>query len=560
MATHYAPWWKKHIVYQIYPRSFQDSNGDGIGDLRGIIQRVPYFEDLGVDLLWLCPIYASPQDDNGYDISDYCAIDPQFGTMDEMRELIDTAKAHGIGIMLDLVVNHTSDEHPWFKESRSSKDNPKRDWYIWKAPVDGKPPTEWPSIFGGSVWEYDSTTGEYYFHAFSRKQPDLNWENPEGRHAVYDMMNWWLDQGIAGFRVDAITFIKKNQAWPKRLDSSQMTHSILDGASCNVPGIMDFLREMRDEVLRPRHALTVAETPSVSLNQMADYIGGETGVFSMIFAFDHVDLDIRMDAPYRVFPIDRRQWKSAMTSWQETIRNDGWLGLFLENHDHPRSVSRFGNPNEFRMESAKTLATWYFLMRGTPFIYQGEELGMKNCPFESIEEYRDIASHNAYKGAIALGFSEKDALAYLAARSRDHSRTPMQWNAERNAGFTTGTPWIRLNPDYKTLNVNVEAELSDENSVLHHYKRLIELRKNCDVFADGDFEELYSDNEVLGGYRRTLDSAQATVVCNFSAESQALPEKLEGEVVLDSSGDFDGQTLKPWQSVVVLSVAGLKGR
>ncbi|MBN2812311.1 MAG: alpha-glucosidase, partial [Spirochaetales bacterium] len=377
------PWWKNSVVYQIYPRSFQDSNGDGVGDLRGIIRRLPYLENLGVDALWICPVYASPNDDNGYDISDYRAIDPVFGSMEDMAELIDAARERGIRIILDLVVNHTSDEHPWFLESRSSPDNPKRDWYIWKKAENGAPPTEWESFFGGPVWEMDEATGEYYFHAFSRKQPDLNWENPEVRRAVYDMMNWWIDRGIAGFRVDAITILKKNQAWPKKLDREKNRFSVLDGACCNQDGIMAFLREMRDEVFLPRGVVTVAEAPGVPISQMEDYIGEDSGAFDMIFAFDHMDIDISFDKPGTIASWTRSGWKQKTTMWQRAAGETGWLGLFLENHDHPRSVSRFGDESCFRRESAKTLATWYFLMRGTPFIYQGQELGMANAPFAS---------------------------------------------------------------------------------------------------------------------------------------------------------------------------------
>jgi glycosidase len=551
MSTGYSPWWKRSVAYQVYPSSFQDSDGDGMGDLRGIVRRISYLADLGVDLLWVCPIFLSPHDDNGYDISDYMSIDPRYGTMDDMRELIEAARSRGIRILLDLVVNHTSDEHPWFAESRRSKDSPKRDWYIWKPAVRGKEPTDWPSMFGGSAWEPDDATGEYYFHTFSRRQPDLNWENPEVRREVYRMMGWWIDLGVAGFRVDAITFIKKNQAWPESLDRSGLRHSILDGACCNEPGLLDFLREMRDEVLRPRNAITVAEAPGVALSQMPDFIGRDEGVFSMIFCFDHMDLDIRFDSPTTILPWKRSDWKGRMTAWQRATGNDGWLGLFLENHDQVRSVSKFGEGGEFRLASAKTLATWYFLMRGTPFIYQGQELGMANCPFGSIDEYRDVASLNLYRDAIAAGKPESEILTYLAARSRDHARTPMPWEGGPRAGFTTGEPWIRLNPDYPS--VNVEAQAGEEDSVLEHYRRLIRLRREVAVFAEGDFEELSAESELIGGYRRRLGDDLATVWCNFSRGTVALPDPVEGEILLDPTGRFDGRVLAPWESVVVIS-------
>ena len=550
MIMNSDPWWKRSVVYQVYPRSFQDSNGDGIGDLPGIIRRIPHLAYLGVDALWICPTYASPNDDNGYDISDYRAIDPQFGSMDDMRELLRTAKEHGIRVLLDLVVNHTSDEHPWFVESRSSRVNPKRDWYVWKPGVAGEAPTDWPSHFGGSVWEWDERTGEYYFHAFSKKQPDLNWENPEVRRAVYDMMHWWIDQGIAGFRVDAITFIKKNQDWPRKLDQESLKFSILDGACCNHPGIMDFLREMRDEVLAPRGMVTVAEAPGVPLADMSDFIGEKNGVFSMMFAFDHMDMDVRFDAPCKLFPWSLSDWKNRMTKWQRAIGDAGWLGLFLENHDQPRSVGRFGDMGEWREASAKTLATWYFLMRGTPFIYQGQEIGMANCPFKSIGEYRDIQSLNAHRDALAAGMDEKDIMKYLAGRSRDHARTPMQWDASRSSGFTDGEPWIRVNPEFTEF--NVAAQRGDPDSVLEHYRKLIELRRRMDVFVHGDFEELAADSDSIGGYRRRLGDESATVWCNFSASPVDLPETADGRVVLDPAGNFDGRTLGPWQSAVLL--------
>lgn len=550
MNNNSAPWWKHSVVYQVYPRSFQDSNGDGIGDLKGILQRIPYLAYLGVDALWICPVYASPHDDNGYDISDYQAIDPQFGTMADMQELIAVAKVHGIRVLLDLVVNHTSDEHPWFRESRRSKDSPQRDWYIWKEGEGGQPPTEWPSMFGGQVWEWDEATGEYYFHTFSRKQPDLNWENPAVRRAVYDMMHWWIDQGIAGFRVDAITFIKKNLSWPKRLDQDKLSFSILDGGCCNEPGILDFLREMRDNVLRPREVVTVAESPGVALEHMPEYIGASEGVFSMIFTFDHIDLDVRFDTPNRLFPWTRSQWKEKMTGWQRAIGNSGWLGLFLENHDQTRAVNHFGDAGAHRVASAKTLATWYFLMRGTPFVYQGQELGMANCPFESIAEYRDIASLNAHRDAIASGTPEAEIMAFLAGRSRDHARTPMPWDEEPQAGFTTGEPWIRLNPEYPE--VNVERQRSDPNSVLEHYRKLIALRREHEVFVEGDFEELARESDELGGYRRRFGAVTATIWCNFTPLPAALPQRAEGQVVLAPQGEFDGVTLAPWQSIVII--------
>jgi oligo-1,6-glucosidase/alpha-glucosidase len=363
-------------------------------------------------------------------------------------------------------------------------------------------------------------------------------------------MNWWIDKGIAGFRVDAITFIKKNQDWPRTLDRNALKFSILDGACCNHPGIMDFLREMRDKVLAPRGMVTVAEAPGVPLEDMADFIGGKDGVFSMIFTFDHMDMDVRFDAPFRLFPWTLSTWKTRMTKWQRAIGESGWLGLFLENHDQPRSLNRFGDTGTFREASAKTLATWYFLMRGTPFIYQGQEIGMENCPFASIGEYRDIQSLNAYRDAIASGMAERDIMNYLEGRSRDHARTPMQWDATAEAGFTAGKPWIRVNPAYQEI--NAAGQLRDGASIFTHYKKLIELRKSRPVFMLGDFVELSPESDRIGGYRRRNGQETATVWCNFSAEPALIPERVTGTVLLDPSGCFDGVTLAPWQSVIVM--------
>jgi len=547
MSTTKASWWKNSVVYQVYPRSFQDSNGDGIGDLPGLIRRIPYLERLGIDLLWLCPVFASPNDDNGYDISDYQAIDPQYGTLDDMVRLIDTARRAGIRILLDLVANHTSDEHAWFQASRASRDSPFRDWYLWKDPrPDGSPPTSWRSIFGGPAWELDPATGQYYFHTFSKRQPDLNWENPQVRQAIYTMMRWWAGLGIAGFRIDAITFIKKNQAWPDPLPAIEGFHNPLEGGCCNEPGILDFLREMRDEVLSPLGVVTVAEAPGVSADQMRWYTGAE-GVFSMLFTFDHVDLDLRPDSPWVYRPWSLTDWKRSMSQWQTGAQ--GWLGLYLENHDQVRSVSKFGASGPLKTASAKTLATWYFLMRGTPFVYQGQELGMTNAPFQSLDEYRDNASMKIHEQASAAGLTDDEILGYLALRSRDHGRTPFPWDASPNAGFTTGTPWIGVHPEYPV--VNAAAAESDGRSVLAHYRALIRLRKTQPVLVDGAFAPILADSEVLGGYRRTLDGRTVTVLCNFSDQPQPVAGGEGVPVLLNSHDAFDGRVLAPWQSVVL---------
>lgn len=542
-------WWKESIVYQIYPRSFQDSNGDGIGDLQGVISRLDYLRDLGIDVIWICPVYDSPNDDNGYDIRDYHRILDEFGTLEDMDELLGQAAARGIRIVMDLVANHTSDEHAWFVESRSSRDNPKRDWYIWKPPgADGKAPTNWESNFGGSAWEYDEATGEYYFHAFSRKQPDLNWENPEVRQAVYRMMEWWMDRGVAGFRVDAITFIKKNQRFPQLPAEEGRELASLNGGSLNEPGILDFLREMKREVLEPRNAVTVAEAPGVPLSQVPDYLDEGEGVFSMLFQFDHVDLDMKPGPKAVYHPWRLTDFKRALAGWQRETEKYGWMALYLENHDHVRSVSKFGDDGEYRTESAQMLAAYYFLMRGTPFIYQGQELGMTNCPMDGIGDYDDIMSLRLYREGLESGRSEEEMLAYLAKRSRDHGRTPMQWSGGKNAGFTAGKPWLRINPNYPEI--NAERQEREEDSVLWFYKRLIRLRRENRALVYGDFCELYADSEQIGGYVRSLGGEKWTVLCNFTREPVPARMPENGRLALSNVKSRTHGFLAPYEASI----------
>jgi oligo-1,6-glucosidase len=548
MENSKSKWWKESIVYQIYPRSFQDSNGDGIGDLRGIIKRLEYLHDLGIDMIWLCPVYDSPNDDNGYDIRDYYGILKEFGTIEDMLELIKQSQKYGIRIIMDLVPNHTSDEHAWFMESRKSKDSLKRDWYIWKPENDGKEPTNWESIFGGSAWEYDEATQEYYLHCFSKKQPDLNWENPEVRQAVFSIMEWWMDQGIAGFRVDAITFIKKNQRYPQLTLEENRPYASLNEACLNQPGILDFLHEMKRKVLEPRSAITVAEAPGVPIEQVRDYLDEKNGVFDMIFQFEHVDLDIKPMSKGTYQEWDLTDFKQALSKWQVETAEYGWMALYLENHDHVRSVSKFGNDGIYRMESAKMLAAYYMLMRGTPFIYQGQEIGMTNSPFASIDEYRDIESLNFYRHETALGRPEADILNYLAKRSRDHGRTPMQWSAESMAGFTTGKPWLKVNPNYPLI--NVEQSLEDENSVLHFYRQLIKLRRENKALVYGDYNEIYKHSSEIGGYVRTYGEERWTVLCNFMDNPVSLSEPLDKFIVLSNIQDHEKGILKPYEALI----------
>jgi oligo-1,6-glucosidase/alpha-glucosidase len=535
-------WWKDSVVYQIYPRSFQDTNGDGIGDLKGVLERLPYLAHLGIDVIWLCPMFASPNDDNGYDISDYRAIAPEFGTLADMDELIAAADRHGIKIVLDLVVNHTSDEHPWFVESRSSRTNPKRHWYLWKPAEEGRPPTDWPSFFGGNVWEFDPLTNEYYLHTFSKKQPDLNWENPAVREAVYDLGGWWIDRGVAGFRIDAITYIKKDLTWPRTMPSAPWV-------PCNHPGILEYLGELSQRVFRPRGMMTVAEAPGIPPQGLVPYIGQKDGVFSMVFTFEHVDIDARSGQPLHFGSWTLREWKEASAVWQRAVNEDGWLGVYLENHDQVRSVSKFGDAGAFREASAKALATWYFLLRGTPFVYQGQELGLTNTKFAGIDEYRDVSAKAVHKAAKEAGASEDEILTYLGQRSRDHSRTPMPWTNSARAGFTTGEPWIKLNPDH--LAINVEGQLADPHSVLNHYRALISLRKSEPALVHGVFEDLWPDHERLAAYRRRTAERTLTVVCNLASEPVTLPERLASQVLLNTAAKFDGLVLDPWQAVVL---------
>lgn len=537
-----GPWWKNAVVYQVYPRSFQDSNGDGVGDLPGLTSRLGYLKDLGIDVLWLCPMFDSPNDDNGYDIRDYRAVGAEFGTLDDMKILLNRAQALGIKVILDLVVNHTSDEHPWFVESRRSPNSPYRDWYWWKPGQGDRPPTDYPSIFGGSAWQRDETTGEYYFHTFSPKQPDLNWENPAVRSAVCDIVDWWANLGVAGFRIDAITFIKKNLDWPTTLAKPPFV-------PVNEPGVLDFLREVRDRAFRPRDMMTVAEAPGTEPGAIGDYVGLKDGVWSMMFVFDHVDIDLRPGQPLTYADWSLTEWKATFSRWQKAAGDHSWLALYLENHDQVRSVSKFGDSGRYRKESAQVLAAWYFLMRGTPFVYQGQELGMVNAPFRSLDQYRDLHARNLYREGIEAGMTEDQVLEFLSRRGRDHSRTPFPWSAAPQGGFTEGQPWIDLNPDYPE--VNAAAQQADPGSVLAYYQALIRLRKTDPVFTEGRYEELWPESPHVGAYRRVHGSTTVTVVGNFTAQEQPLVTPVGGRLLLSNYPSFDGCSLGPWQTVVV---------
>ncbi|CAM3828337.1 glycoside hydrolase family 13 protein [Mesobacillus zeae] len=505
-------WWKEAVGYQIYPRSFMDSNGDGIGDIKGIISKLDYIKDLGIDVIWVCPMYASPNDDNGYDISDYHAVMDEFGTMGEFDLLLKEVHSRGMKLILDLVINHTSDEHSWFIESREAKDSPKRDWYIWRDGKGGAEPNNWESIFGGSAWEYDEKTKQYFLHIFSKKQPDLNWENDEVRAALYEMVNWWLDKGIDGFRVDAISHIKKESGFSDMPNPKGLQYVASFDKHMNVDGIHRFLEELRDETFAKYDIMTVGEANGVTVDDIELWVGERKGKFNMVFQFEHLSL---WDAETKK-ELDIVGFKEVLTRWQKGMEGKGWNALFIENHDKPRAVSSWGNDGKFWRESATAFATMYFLMQGTPFIYQGQEIGMTNVQFNSIEDYNDIATINLYKQGIAEGKSHEQMIEVIWASSRDNSRTPMQWSAAEHGGFSTGTPWMKINPNYR--DINVEAQLKDGQSVLQFYKKLIRLKKEQDVLIYGSYEVRDEDNPQTYVYTRELEGDEVAIITNLSSK------------------------------------------
>jgi oligo-1,6-glucosidase len=534
-----SQWWRSAVVYQIYPRSFADSDGDGIGDLGGIATKLDYLKRLGVDVLWLSPIYPSPQDDNGYDISDYQDVDPVFGTLEGFDALLAGVHERGMKLVMDLVVNHTSDEHAWFEASRSSKDDPKRDWYWWRAE-----PNDWRSYFSGSAWEADEATREFYLHLFSRKQPDLNWENPQVREAIYAMMRWWLDRGVDGFRMDVINLISKPPGLPDG-DSSVLNN-------CG-PRIHEFLQEMHREVFSGRDGqlLTVGEMPGVTVEEAVKFTDPERAEIDMVFQFEHVRLD-QGARKWDLRPLDLRELKATMNRWQVGLAEVGWNSLYWNNHDQPRAVSRFGDDSpEHRVRSAKAIATVLHLQRGTPYVYQGEELGMTNAPFDRIDDFRDIESLNHYAEAIAAGEDPEAVLHALRTMGRDNARTPMQWNASEHAGFTSGTPWLDVNPNH--TEINAEAAIADPDSVFHYYRRLIELRHELPVVADGDFAALREDDPQIYAFIRRLGQTELLVVANLSREPATAELGAGRRLVLSNYDDEHTATLRPWEARVWLS-------
>jgi oligo-1,6-glucosidase len=552
-------WFKNAVVYQIYPRSFSDSDGDGVGDLRGIIGRLDYLHNLGVDVVWLSPVYRSPQDDNGYDISDYRDIDPVFGDLGTLDELLNGLHARGMKLVMDLVVNHTSDEHPWFVESRSSTDNPKRDWYWWRPPragsepgTPGAEPNNWGSAFSGPAWEYDQASGEYYLHLFSKKQPDLNWENPEVRAAVYDMMYWWLDRGVDGFRMDVINFISKDQALPDGPKADGMLYG--DGGPHYIcgPRIHEFLQEMYQEVFagRDKDLLTVGEMPGVTVEDAVLFTDPAREEVDMVFQFEHVALDQEGGNKWRPKKLLLTDLKRSLGRWQEALGERGWNSLYWGNHDQARAVSRFGDDGQYRELSAKMLAAVLHLHRGTPYVYQGEELGMTNMTFGAISDYRDIEVLNHHREATThLGHTDAEVLAALAPLNRDNARTPVQWDATRHGGFTTGSPWIVVNPNANTI--NAAAQVDDPDSVYNFYRRVIALRHRDPVVAHGDFTMLLPDDEHIYAFRRSLPDAELLVLGNFSGTARTAdvgdPTWSEAAFVLGNYPPNAGLRLRPWE-------------
>ena len=550
-------WWKEAVIYQIYPRSFKDSNGDKIGDIPGIIEKLDYLKDLGVDVVWLSPVYKSPNVDNGYDISDYQAIMDEFGTMEDFDRMLATAHEKGIKIMMDLVVNHTSDEHKWFIESRKSTDNPYRDYYIWRpAKEDGSLPNNWGSCFSGPAWEYDKTTDMYFLHLFSKKQPDLNWDNPAVRQDVFDMMNWWLKKGVDGFRMDVISLISKEPGLPDK--EPGINGYATFNVSANGPHVHEYLQEMREKVLNNADTITVGECSGVTLEEAKKYARSDEKELNMVFQFEHMDVDSDEKAgKWTTRKMDLRNLKKILTRWQKGLQDIAWNSLYWENHDQPRSVSRFGNDSdEYREISAKMLATCIHMMQGTPYVYQGEELGMTNCPFNTLDNFRDLESINAFHELTEQGkMTEEDMMAAISYKGRDNARTPMQWDDSAYAGFSTANPWIMVNPNY--TKINARDQVNREDSVFKYYQKLIKLRHESELIVYGTYDLILDDDKDIYAYIRTLGDEKLIVYCNFSENTREveLPEEFVNKKVLISNySDAKANqkiTLRPYEAIVI---------
>ena len=532
-------WWQNAVVYQIYPRSFQDSDGDGCGDIQGIISRLDYLKDLGIDAVWISPVYRSPQDDNGYDISDYQDIDPMFGTLSDMEELIREADRRGIKIIMDLVLNHTSDEHRWFHEAVKGKDNPYHDYYVWRDGEEGTYPNDMKAAFGGPAWEWVPELKQYYFHQFSVKQPDLNWENPKVRREIYDMILWWMKKGVGGFRLDVIDQIAKEPDL---------------GITGNGPRLHEFLRELSRETFQKGDLITVGEAWGATPAIAEKYSCPDGSEFSMVFQFEHMVIDQQEGKEkWDLAPLSFVKLKKCLEKWQTGLYKKGWNSLFWDNHDLPRIVSRWGDDGGYRVRSAKMLAAVLHGMQGTPYIYQGAELGMTNVRFDSIDQYRDIETLNMYRERLEAGYDEKEIMDSVYAKSRDNARTPMQWNSQENAGFTTGTPWIEVNPNYREI--NAEEEMKNPDSVYQFYRRLIRLRKTYPVFADGRFELLLPDDRRIFAYTRTDCDTEMLVCANFTGEPAACPlaaQWEDAEVLIHNCGGGFGEEMRPYEALMML--------
>jgi len=546
-------WWKEAVAYQIYPRSFMDSNGDGIGDLNGITGKLDYIKSLGIDVIWICPMYKSPNDDNGYDISDYQDIMDEFGTMADFDRLLEAVHARGMKLIIDLVVNHTSDEHPWFLESRSSRDNPKRDWYVWRDGKNGREPNNWESIFKGSAWQYDETTGQYFLHLFSTRQPDLNWENQQVRGAIYEMMRWWLDKGIDGFRIDAICHMKKEPGLTDMPNPEGLEYVPSFDKHLNYDGLLEYVDDMSRNVFQHYDIMTVGEMAGVDAEQGLEWVGEQHQRVNMIFQFEHT----KMWEADPTGALDVVRFKQIFSSWQNTLQGQGWNALFLENHDVPRSVSKWGDPEHYWRESATALAAMCFLMQGTPFIYQGEEIGMTNCRFDSIDEFNDVWIKNLYRELKQQGKPEQELLDYLSLLSRDNARTPMQWDGTANAGFSSGTPWLKVNPNFEAI--NVAAQEADPDSVLNFYRSLIALRKAEPALVYGSYELLLAEDPQIYAFTRTLDDQQLVVICNLTGKPALYDnpgimldrgQLLLGNYPVESHPASDSLTLRPYEARV----------
>ena len=550
-------WWKESVVYQIYPRSFCDSNGDGIGDLNGITGKLDYLKELGIDVIWLSPVYKSPNDDNGYDISDYQAIMDEFGTMEDFDRMLATAHEKGIKIMMDLVVNHTSDEHKWFIESRKSTDNPYRDYYIWRpAKEDGSLPNNWGSCFSGPAWEYDKTTDMYFLHLFSKKQPDLNWDNPVVRQEVFDMMNWWLKKGVDGFRMDVISLISKEPGLPDK--EPGINGYATFNVSANGPHVHEYLQEMRQKALNNADTITVGECSGVTLEEAKKYARSDEKELNMVFQFEHMDVDSDEKAgKWTTKKMDLRNLKKILTRWQKGLQDIAWNSLYWENHDQPRSVSRFGNDSdEYREISAKMLATCIHMMQGTPYVYQGEELGMTNCPFNTLDNFRDLESINAFHELTEQGkMTEEDMMAAIGYKGRDNARTPMQWDDSAYAGFSTANPWIMVNPNY--TKINAKDQVNREDSVFKYYQKLIKLRHESELIVYGTYDLILDDDKDIYAYIRTLGDEKLIVYCNFSENTREveIPEEfVNGKILISNYSDAKANqkiTLRPYEAIVI---------